>query len=129
MVGTQQFHEFCVIYQDILSSGLLDLIVAGAGPLRWMVNDTGTHHVQIDVGTATKKMFPIFDSRRVITILPEGPITILPPIEFLAGPTGDQLHGFWNDVTIAIVGHEQVNVAGGDHVIQDRQTVSFPCLI
>ena len=55
VVGTQQFHDFFVIYQDILSSRPLDLIVSGVGPLRWMIDNTGAHHVQIDVGTATEK--------------------------------------------------------------------------
>jgi len=29
-------------------------ILSGVAPLRWMIDNTGTHHVQIDIGTATE---------------------------------------------------------------------------
>jgi hypothetical protein len=90
-----------------------------------MINDTGTHHIQIDVGAAAKKMVSVFNSRCMVAVLPVCPIASLPLIKLLAGPTGNQLHGFWNHITVAIVGHEQMNVVRGDDVIQNRQTVSF----
>jgi hypothetical protein len=129
IVGTQQFHNFSVIYQDIFSSRPLDLVVTGMEPLRWMINNTGTHHVQIDVGTAAEKMIPVFDGSCMITVFPKGSIAVLPLIELLAGPTGDQLHGFRNDITAAIVGHKQMDVVGSNHVIQNLQTIPFSRLI
>jgi len=75
-----------------------------------MVNDTGTYHVQIDVGTATKKMVSVFDGCCMIAILPKCTITTFSPIEFLPGPTGNQLHGFWNGVTVSIISDKQMDV-------------------
>ena len=94
-----------------------------------MADNTSTNHVQIDVSTAAEKMIPVFDGSCMIAVFPESPITVIPLIEFLASPAGDQLHGSGNDITMANVGHEQMDVVGSYHVIEDRQTVSFFCLI
>jgi hypothetical protein len=94
-----------------------------------MIDNTGTHHVHINVGTATEKMIPVFDGSCMIAVFPKCTFAVLPLIELLAGPAGDQLHGFGNNVTTAIVGHKQMNMVGSNHVIQDLQTVSYSCLI
>jgi hypothetical protein len=59
-----------------------------------MIDNTGAHHVQIDVGTATEKMPPVFDGSCMIAVSPKGAFAVLPLIELLAGSVGDQLHGF-----------------------------------
>ena len=56
-------------------------------------------------------MIPVFDGRCMIAVFPKCAIAVFPLIELLAGPAGNQLHGFGNDVTTAIVGHQQMNVA------------------
>ena len=82
-----------------------------------MIDNSGTNHVQIDVGTATEIMTPILDGSCMIAVFPKCSLAILPLIELLACPASDQLHKFGNDVTTAIVGHKQVNVVGSDHAI------------
>lgn len=74
-------------------------------------------------------MLPVFNGTSMIAFFLKVSLAVLPLIELLAGAAGDQPHGFGNDVPTSIVGHKQLNRIGSDHVIQDLQTVSLPCLI
>ena len=74
---TKQFHEFIIIYQNILFSGFLDFIVTTKRPLWRVGNDSGTHHIQFHIYKTTKKMVPALYCWCVIAILTECPLLLL----------------------------------------------------
>jgi len=85
--------------------------------------------VKIDIYDATKKMLSSIRCRCVISILPKGTLSFLPLIVFLSGSTCHELYGSRNDDSITIVHDKKVNVVGGDHIVQDCQTIAPPGLI
>ena len=56
-------------------------------------------------------------------------LLFLPLIVFLTGSARDEFHGTRDNISITIVDHEQVNVVGSDHIVQDCQTIASSGLI
>ena len=53
---------------------------------------------------------------------------VLPLIEFLACPSGNQLNRASNDVSFAVVSYKKVDVVGGYHVVEHTETIALLCL-
>ena len=87
------------------------------------------NRVKIDIYDTTEKMLSCFYCCCVVSILPKCSLSILPLIVFLPRSTCDELYGSRNDLSITIVGDKKVNVVGGDHIVQDCQTIAPPGLI
>jgi hypothetical protein len=99
----------------------LDLIVPTKRPLRRMRDHPSTNHVEVNVKKTLNQMLVCFYRRRMISILPIGPFPLLPLIEFLPSPSGDQLNRIGDDVSIAIVSDKKMNMVGCHHVVQHTQ--------
>jgi hypothetical protein len=61
------------------------------------------------------------NSRRMVTIFPEGPVPPFPSIVFLGHPSGDQLHALSNHV-LACVFNKQMNMVRCDNVIEHTKS-------
>jgi hypothetical protein len=89
---------------------------------------TGTNHIQVDIGDATVQMVVGFNCCGMIAIFPESTFAILPQIELLGGSAGYQLQALRNGFLTAIQ-HQQVDVIGGDNVIENLEAKTFLGLI
>src|SRR6266850_6027749 len=93
-----------------------------------MAHNSGTHHVQVNVDETAMEMDVGFDGGGVITVLPEGAQAPLPAVVLLRGLTGDQLHAACDGAFFGVL-YQQVNVVGGDHVIEYAQPKSLACFV
>ena len=59
----------------------------------------------------------------MVTVLPEGPLAFFSSIVFLAGFSGDILHGSWNRLRTATIGDDQMNMVAGDTIIENGDTI------
>jgi hypothetical protein len=94
-----------------------------------MLYHTCPDHVEIDINEALMQMLVGFHRGRMIAIFPECPLAALSQIESLGRSAGNQLYGFRDDIVPAVVPDEEVNVIGGDRVIQNAQAETLPGLI
>ena len=69
-LGSDQPLQPFIIDQDVLSAGLLDLVVPAERPHGWMTDHTRAHHVGIDINHTTCQMIAVFHCRRMITVFP-----------------------------------------------------------
>jgi hypothetical protein len=53
----------------------------------------------------------------MVTIFPISPFAAFPLIEFLPAPSCYQLHRPWNDIPIAMISKQNVDVVRGHHVV------------
>jgi hypothetical protein len=60
----------------------------------------------------------------MIAIFPECPFVLFSVVEFLCSSTGNKLHSFRNRL-VSIIESEQVDVIGGNCVIEDIETVTL----
>jgi hypothetical protein len=60
----------------------------------------------------------------MIAVFPKGSFALFPLVVFLRDSPGDQLHALGNFV-VPHVFHQQVDVIGGSHVIQDTESVAL----
>ena len=58
-------------------------------PLRWVLNNSISDHIQIDINQTSEKVFACFYGRCVITIIPKGTFAGFPLIVFLSRFAGD----------------------------------------
>jgi hypothetical protein len=63
----------------------------------------------------------------MVSVFPESPLPLFPPIELLSRPAGDQLHGSGNYFAFSAVKYEQMNVVRCGYVVENSQPVSFLC--
>ena len=90
--GTRQPLESPVINQYVLSLRALDLIIPTERPHRWMIHNTRTDHIGVNISNASQQMFPALYSGGMITVFPISSFSALSLIVFLSGSTGHQLH-------------------------------------
>ena len=98
-------------------------MISAEHPFLRMSHDTGAHHIQVDVDHASQKVIPALDSRGVIPVFPERPMPLLPVVVFLSRAARRQLQAAGDRIGLTLVDHEQMDVIGGDHVIQEMQTL------
>lgn len=58
----------------------------------------------------------------MIPVFPIRPFPVLPLIELLPCPSGDELNRVGDDVCFAVVSYQKVDVIGGHHVVQNAKT-------
>jgi hypothetical protein len=75
-----------------------------------MTHHTGTHHVGFDIDHAPCQMFSSFHGSSMIAVLPIGSSSIFPLVVFLTYSSRNQLHRFGDDVSLARIDNEQVDV-------------------
>jgi hypothetical protein len=76
--------------------------------------------VKININKAAKKNDPLLQLPSHGSDLPERSFAIFPLIVFLPDSASNELYGSRNDISITIVHYEQMNVIGGNHIIQNR---------
>jgi len=64
----------------------------------------------------------------MIPVLPVSSLSAFSLIVFLPGPSGNELDRVWNDISIADISDQEVNVVRGHHVVEHAQAVTFLCL-
>ena len=64
-------------------------------------------------------MFVGLDSRGMVPVFPEHPMSVLALIVFLGGTTGDELHALGNNVRPCVF-HQEVDVVGRHHIVEHR---------
>jgi hypothetical protein len=72
-------------------------------------------------------MLVCFYRRGMITIFPLRPFPILPLIKLLPSPSGYQLNGIGDDISIVIVSDKKMNMVGGHHVVEHTQAKPLLC--
>jgi hypothetical protein len=86
------------------------------------------YYSEINVNQALSQMLACFYRRRMIPVFPEGPVPVLFLVEFLPCSPRDQLNRFRDDLSAAIVPDEEMDVVGGNHIIEHTQAIAFLCL-
>jgi hypothetical protein len=89
-----------------------------------VVHHAGTHHVEVDVDETAPEVLAALHRRRVVAILPKGPVAMLAIVVRLCGPTGQQLQAA-GDLTAPLVAHQQMHVIGGDDVVEHAEPVAL----
>ena len=90
-----------------------------------MAADAGSYHVQVYVDNAPNQMLSRFDGYRMITVFPECALPVFSLIVFLPGAAGDQLHGSGDAAPACGIQYQEMDVIGGNHIVQDRETVTL----
>lgn len=86
-----------------------------------MAYDPRANHIEIDIEEAWNQVAVRLHRRRMITIFPVCPLPILPLIEFLTGPSRNQLNGIGDYVSSPVVSDKKVDVIGRHHVVEHAQ--------
>ena len=98
----------------------LNFSIATVRPFKRVPHHAGAHHVQIDVDKAAIQVVVTFNRRCVVAVFPEGTLATLAPVVVLRGAPRSQLHTARNH-TLARVPHQEMNVVGSHHVVEDAQ--------
>ena len=128
-VKAEKLREPLIIYQDLLPLGLLYLIVSTKSPFRWMINNSNSHHIEINVYKTFKKMIPAFNGCGMISVFPKCTLTIFALIEFLARPSRNQFNRIWDDIPFIASNYQKMNMIRSNRIIQYHQSISLFCFI
>ena len=111
------------IYYPLSPRRTKNFIEAADLPLARVRYCARSNHVQVDVSHASGQMVISLHGRRVISVLPECPATVLARIKFLGYSSLYQLQRTRYFVP-SLVRAEQVNVIACSYVVQDGQAVA-----
>jgi hypothetical protein len=105
----------------------LNFIVAADFPIARVHYRASSNHVQVDVSHASGQVAVSLHCRRVISILPKSPATLLARVKLLSDSSLYQLQRARYLVS-PLVCAKQVNVIAGGYVIQNGQAIAPFCL-
>ena len=105
---------------------MLDFRVTTFRPLFRVSHCTSSYHVQIDIHETLPEMFTRFHRRRMIPVFPVGSLPVFSLVVLLPATSSHQLHRIRNHIAPFKVIDQQMNMIGGDHVIQHTQAETFP---
>jgi hypothetical protein len=118
---TAQVSQCGEINESVTPRGILYFVKATVHSCPRMADHSRTHHVQIDIHKTALQVCIIFNRRCVIAVFPECALTCLSAVVLLRRSPGYQLHTVQSDA-FGPVQKEQVNLVGGDYLIEDAQT-------
>ena len=61
----------------------------------------------------------------MVTIFPVGTFSIFPIVVFLPSSPRNQLNRFGNHIPVTVVPHKEMDMVGGDGVVQDTEPISL----
>jgi hypothetical protein len=73
-------------------------------------------------------MFAALNSGGMITVFPECPFAAFSLIVFLTGTACHQLQGSGQNVTVAAINSQEMDMVRGDRIVQNLQPVALFCL-
>jgi hypothetical protein len=89
-----------------------------------MPNDTGPHHVQVDIDHAAHKILGRIHDGRVVAVFPERAAPLPAAVVLLRRSAGDQLHA-GRDLIAAAIEREQMNMVVSDLIVERTQSKTF----
>ena len=84
-----------------------------------MFHNPRTNHVEININEALNQVPFCFYRSSMIAIFPIGPFPILPLIELLPRPARNQLNRFRDDISVAIVPDQKMDMLCGRNIVED----------
>jgi hypothetical protein len=93
-----------------------------------VINLSRPHHIQIDINHAIKQMMTVFNGSCVVSIFPEGALSILATVIDLADAAGNKLHCFRNTAILFCGRYNKMNMIAGNIIVKDFYFEALFCL-
>lgn len=122
---TQYLHAHFKVEKPVPGGRFLYFVESGGWPLRGVGHHAGPDHIHVNIRHTAPKVAVGLNGGGVVAILPEGTKTTFAGIVFLGDPPLCQLHGALNDIGIAFVINDQMDVIAGNDVIEQAKAVPF----
>jgi hypothetical protein len=91
-----------------------------------MIDGTGPDHIEVNVHKASHKMAIRAHGSGMVPVFPEGTLSVFSIVVCLAGSSGNELHGLWNDVSLFGAIDEQMDMIRCDYIVKNLEPESFP---
>ena len=94
-----------------------------------MINNSGSHHIEINIYKTFNKMIPTFNCCSMITVFPKCPFTTLSLIKLLSRPSRNQFNRICDNIPFIASNCKKMNRFRSDCIIQYHQSVALFCFI